>query len=242
MEFAEDELFEPMTLDEFCKRSSMPRSKIERYLVATEREDLLHGGSTMLIRWEWLQADLPAFSAYLDHNHVGRPEPEIAARADDITVAIWRYANPRMCTGGRVTQRLRRIRSRLETLQRKTSPNQAGELVAAALKNFPYLEAKPELDAARETIRPHRPPTVAEEIAVIDLMIAALAKRGPRSRNFGGELVGKLAADHEWLTGRSRQEYASRFREFVKSVIECPRGFDIPDDLRTHLTATTLIR
>lgn len=241
MEAGDGELFVSMTLAEFCKRSSMPRATIERYLVATNHEHLLRGRQ-LLIHWEWLASDLPAFRAYIDFNKVGRPELEIASRVDVITAVIWNYALLRNHRRRSLTQDLRRTGKRLLKVQSKTSPDEVGERVSAAMKNFPYLEAGPEYSAALEEVRPHCPPTVSEEIAVIDLMIKALAKRGPRGRpDLKRNLVEKLSADHEWLTGRNREEHGARFRDFVKLVIETPMNARRPGDLRTQLTVVGLL-
>lgn len=238
----QDELFQPMCLTEFCKRSSMPRSTIERYLAAAKREDLLSGGRTLVIRWEWLEADLPAFSVYLEHNFVGRSEPEIAARADIITGTIWEYANSRKA-GPRVSQELRRIRARLLKVQAKTSPDETGDLVSAAMRTFPYLEAEREHSEAVERVGQGKPRTVSAAIAVVDLVLEAFTKRrGPRDRSsLKNALIEGLAADLEWLTGRKRRQHGSRFREFAEMVLEGPLNAKLPDKLR-NVRAATLIR
>jgi hypothetical protein len=146
--------FVSITLAELCERTTVPRDVIERNLLATQQEHLFQK-SQMQIWWELLIADLPAFHAYLKQNEAVRPESELAARADVITIAIWRAA-PRQRTNNGVTERLRRIQSCLETLRSKTSSDETGERVSRALKNFPYLEAENEFHDAFEKIRPDR--------------------------------------------------------------------------------------
>lgn len=251
-------LFQFITLAEFCARPSMtslPRRVIERYLLAIGRESAIRDGQ-LLIHWEHLVADLPAFQAYLDHDVAGRPDPQIAARADKITATIWEYANSRK-TDRRLPQRLGRIKDRLETLQRKTSPNEAGQRVSDALKDdFPYLEAKHEFFDALEAFRPDRirrqgsgvslrhgrPPTVAEEIRIVEFMITALKKRKSARAKPGNELIRSLDLDHQWLGHKPRDQYGSNFGAFVEQVLD--GRMSMPEDLRTNLVgvAAALIR
>lgn len=240
---AEDDIYSSITLAQFCKRSALPRQIIERYLVAAGRKHLLKEPQ-FLASWQFLIADLPAFQCYLKYNIAGRSETAIAERADAITIELWRYAIPRQQDRTRTKQRLRRIRDRLKTLQARTSPNEKGERVSRIIEDFPYIEAELEHRDAWSKIRPARPPSVSEMIAVADLMIAALPKTGQRGMaSLRKEFVEKLAADHQWLTGRSRCQYAGRFREFVEDLLHSDlNGSLSKDGIRSRLTAKTLIR
>lgn len=238
-----DDIFASMTLDEFCERSGLPRHVVERYLVATDRERLF-SESQFLANWQFLVADLPAFQAYLKYNEVGRSEREIAARADAITSEIWRYAGPRQRGRHGVKQRLSRIRDRLRTLQFKTSGSERGKRVARCLEKFPYLKAEELHQAALEKIRPGRPPTVSEAIAVVEHMLAELPKAGQwGNAQSRVRLIELLDADHAWLTGKPRRQYAARFREFVKELLESNLNASLQKEgLQTDLNANTLIR
>lgn len=224
-----DDDFDVVTLDEFCQRSKMPRSHIERYLLAAQKAHLLQGAQFQT-RWIWLIADLPAFEAYRKHNKMKRSEPEIATRADTVTAQIWAYAGQKKLplTGAR--QRLKRILKRLETLQARTSPDETGARVVKIVwgpsddrrpnRRFPYREVERELSAATAKIKPQRPLKVSEQIALVQEIITLIPPTGQRPRSeLQNELIEKLEVDHLWLTGRSRHSHGANFSEFMTDLL-----------------------
>ena len=180
-------------------------------------------------------ADLPALGLS-GQKRPAQVELEVAARADNVTRVIWKHVNSKRGKGQRVTECLRRIRFQLENLQNQTSSDYTGPRLWDAMRQFPYLVAQNEFHDALEKIRPdmieklttsiallpHRPPTVSEEIAIIDTMLLSLAKEGARPHVMRKDVIDTLTIDHQWLTGRSRNEYGSQFREFVGTILKAP--------------------
>lgn len=211
---------ESITLDELCNRKRIPRDLIERYLRAIGKAQLL-SERQIGIHWHFLVEDLPAFHAYLAHNKMNRSDRDIAARADRVTAEVWRCAHNATANRGRLKQKLKRIGERLVKLRNLTSDDERGESVNQHFEaeKFPYWEAKHELEAATEKVRPGRPPTISEAVALIETMISLIPGPG-RPPGAAMELTAKLASDHFWLTGKHRSEHSSNFGEFVEAVLD----------------------